>query len=67
MHIYLPGRSASSAPVPQNSKPRRRYSANAWSCLRGVIDREHRALEIADPRSPRIRPTLALLQQEGSR
>jgi len=56
MHIYLPGQSASSR---QHQKQRRRrYSAEQWSCLRGVIDREHRSLALVDPRSPRIKPTL---------
>jgi hypothetical protein len=62
MDIYLPDRSASSGQPQENSKQRRRrYSAEAWSCLRGVIDREHRSLAAADPRSPRIKPTLALI------
>jgi hypothetical protein len=41
------------------STRRRRYSAEAWSCLRGQIDRQHRLLAAAEPSSPRIRPTLA--------
>jgi hypothetical protein len=55
----------------QNSKHHRRYSAEAWNCLRGQIDREHRALAAFDPYSPRIQPTLALLglavTEEGKR
>jgi hypothetical protein len=47
----------------QNSKQdpahRRRYSADAWNCIRGQIDREHRTIALADPRSPRIKPSLA--------
>jgi hypothetical protein len=57
---YYMGRSASSAPRQhhQNSQ-RRRFSADAWHLLRDQIDREHRGLAASDPRSPRIRPTLA--------
>ena len=41
-----------------NTNQALRYSADAWHCLRGVIDREHRTVAAADPHSPRIRPTL---------
>jgi hypothetical protein len=62
-------RSASSAPRHhhQNPKHRRRYSADAWHCLRDQIDREHRTLAAFDPRSPRVRPTVAsfTLVEEG--
>jgi hypothetical protein len=50
-----------------NTKQARRYSADAWHCLRGVIDREHRTVATADPHSPRIRPTLpSFTLDEGS-
>jgi hypothetical protein len=42
-----------------NTNQARRYSADAWNCLRGVIDREHRTVAAADPHSPRIRPRKA--------
>jgi hypothetical protein len=45
-----------------DSKQARRYSADAWNCLRGVIDREHRILAASDPCSPRIRPTLPVIR-----
>jgi hypothetical protein len=56
MNIYLYGRPASSAPRQhhQNSKQHDRR----WDLIRDAIDREHRELALADPRSPRIKPTL---------
>jgi len=42
----------------ENSKHRRRYSAEACHSLRGQIDREHRALAASNPRSPRVKPLL---------
>jgi hypothetical protein len=43
----------------QPARVRRRYPPYAWHCLRGQIDREHRALAVSDPYLPRIKPTLA--------
>jgi hypothetical protein len=40
----------------------RRYSTDAWDRIRDQISREHRLLALVDPRSPRIRPTLAPVQ-----
>ena len=68
MHVYVIGRSASSAPRQhrQNSK-HRRYSTAAWDRIQDAINREHRGLAASDPRSPRIRPSLASLVEEGVR
>lgn len=35
-------------------------SAEAWDRIRDAVRREHRLIAALDPRSPRIRPTLAL-------
>jgi hypothetical protein len=60
MYIYLFSRRAATAPRQHHENPkRRRYSAQAWDRLRTEIDREHRVLAAADPRSPRIEPTVA--------
>jgi hypothetical protein len=62
MFVYLPSRSASSAPT----EPHPRYSSEQWSRVRGAIEREHRMLAALDPRSPRIRPTVATLPNGAS-
>jgi hypothetical protein len=65
MFVYLPHRPASRAPR-QEPKTRRRYSAEAWACLRGAIVREHERIAAVNPTSPRIRPSLPSLQQAGN-
>jgi hypothetical protein len=48
-------------------KQRRHYSIEQWTRLRDQVDREHRVVAHADPRSPRVRPTLAsFLTREGA-
>jgi hypothetical protein len=56
MHIYSDGGSPSSHHR-QNSKDRRRPID--WGKLRERIAREHRLIAGANPRSPRVRPSLA--------
>ena len=41
------------------SSSRRRISDVAWNRIRDEVSREHHGLTHSNPRSPRIRPTLA--------
>ena len=67
MNLYLYGRAPSSRQHHQDS-PRHRSSAHAWDLVRDAIDREHQSIAAADPRSPRIKPTLAsFLVEKGVR
>ena len=57
--IYYGRGPASSAPRQSSQNPkRRRFSTEAWDSIRDQVNREHRVLAAADPRSPRIKPTL---------
>jgi hypothetical protein len=68
MFIYSYGRSATSAaPRQQIQSSKRRYSVEAWTRLRDQVDREHRAITHADPRSPRIKPSVGTLTDGGAR
>jgi len=42
----------------QAAQPPKR-SGEYWARIRDAINREHRVIAALDPRSPRIRPTLA--------
>jgi len=43
----------------RSPKQPRRLTTEAWARIRDQVNREHRVLAAADPRSPRIKPTLA--------
>ena len=61
MHLYLYGRAPSSGQH-QNSKQNPHRSSIDWDRLRDTSSREHRLITAVDPRSPRVRPSLSLVQ-----
>jgi hypothetical protein len=67
MNFYNMGLTTSTRQLHENLNKRRRPSAEAWDRMRDAIAREHRLVMAADPRSPRIRPTVATLVDGGAR
>ena len=45
----------------QAARPAKRSAVEFWTRIRDEINREHRVLAGIDPRSPHIRPTLAIV------
>ena len=64
MSIYDAGTPGTRPPRRHQPKHGRRFS---WDRLRDRIAREHRLIAAADPRSPRVRPTVATLIDGGAR